>query len=45
MVSQIYHTSTVTKSSAGFQSIPFSNASITFNSNKASMASFNSTKN
>jgi len=44
MVSQIYHTSTVTKSSAGFQSIPYSNASITFNSNKASTASFNSIK-
>lgn len=44
MVSQIYHTSSISKDSANFNSIPFSNANITFNSQKASMASFNSIK-
>lgn len=44
MASQIYHTNSLTKDNANFQSIPFSNASITFNSQKASTASFNSIK-
>jgi hypothetical protein len=45
MVSQIYHNNTIKNNqSANFNSIPFSNGSITFNSGKASTASFNSIK-
>jgi len=45
MVSQIYHNSTLKNNEiANFESIPFDNANITFNSQKASTASFTSTK-
>lgn len=45
MVSQIYHNSTIKNNgNANFESIPFDNASINFNSQKASTASFNSIK-
>lgn len=38
----IYHSSSTTRVNADFKTIPFSNASIEFNSDKASTASFNS---
>ena len=44
MVSQVYHSHSTTKGKANFKTIPFSNASIEFNSAKASTASFNSIK-
>jgi len=42
MTSTIYHTSSTERITASFKSIPYSNASIDFNSAKASTASFNS---
>lgn len=42
MTSVIYHTSSTDKATADFETIPYSNASIEFNSGKASTASFNS---
>ena len=44
MTSVIYYSHSTTKGTATFQTIPFSNASIEFNSAKASTASFNSIK-
>jgi hypothetical protein len=42
MTSVIYHSHSTTQATANFKTIPFSNASIEFNSAKASTASFNS---
>jgi hypothetical protein len=42
MTSVIYHSHSTTKGTANFKTIPFSNASIEFNSAKASTANFNS---
>ena len=42
MVTTVYHTSSTDKYQTSFSSIPFNNASITFNSAKASTANFNS---
>ncbi|OEC87897.1 MULTISPECIES: XkdQ/YqbQ family protein [Methanobacterium] len=42
MTSVIYHSHSTTKGTANFKTIPFNNASIEFNSAKASTANFNS---